>query len=405
MKNKFSTIYTIFASAIFIFAIFYFGFNLYSEYSDGYLRTKKIFDELSLSLKENPNNIKISNLNDYAYIEISKNENQIYVYPSSEAKNNSSPLVKNWFSTQQIDDSNYFITADMYLLRPSSIRFYAKNSFIVVFIVTIITIIMLITISINEKKNLNNKQNEKNDDEIKLDDLSSENSSDFNLENDENFELETTLSLNENTSFTENENQEIQNESQNLQQNLENDENISLPSEEIKPEKIEINDNNPYGLYSPKTGLCWESYLLTRLTNELNRAISSELELAVFIFRIENLENDNEKLKNICDYLISQFQFKDMLFEYKDDCIVALKTSLNLDDAISFADKLHSDIEDISALKCFIGISTRTIRIITAERLLQEADEALKHAQEENDTPIIAFRANAEKYREFIENK
>lgn len=400
MKNKFSTIYTIFASAIFIFSIFYFGFNLYSEYSNGYLRTKKTFDELSLSLKQNPNNIKISNLNDYAYLEISKNGNQFYVYPSSEAKNNSSSLVKNWFSTQKIDNSNYFITADMYLLRPSSIRFYAKNSFIVVLIVTIITIIMLLTISINEKKNLNNKQDEKNDDEIKLDDLSSENSTDFNLENDKNFGLDS-LSLNENNSFTENENKEIQN----LQQNSENNENISLPSEEIKPEKIEINDNNPYGLYSPKTGIGWESYLLTRLTNELNRAISSELDLSVFIFRIENLENDNEKLKNVCDYLISQFQFKDMLFEYKDDCIVALKTSLNLDDAISFADKLHSDIEDISALKCFIGISTRTIRIITAERLLQEADEALKHAQEENDTPIIAFRANAEKYREFIENK
>lgn len=398
MKNKFSTIYTIFASAIFIFSIFYFGFNLYSEYSNGYLRTKKTFDEFSLSLKQNSDNIKISNLNDYAYLEISKNGKQIYVYPSKEAKNNSSSLVKNWFSTQKIGDSNYFITADMYLLRPSSIRFYAKNAFIIVLIVTIITIIMLITISINEKKNLKTEKDDISNDVLKTDDFSTENSIDFNLENADNLE---------NLSLNENEKQENQNDTLNSQENSENNENqnISLPSEELKPENIEINDNNPYGLYSPKTGIGWESYLLTRLTNELNRAISSELDLAVFIFRIENIENDDEKLKNVCDYLISQFQFKDMLFEYKDDCIVALKTSTNLDDAIIFADKLHSDIEDITALKCFIGISTRTIRIITAERLLQEADEALKHAQEETDSPIIAFRANAEKYREFIENE
>lgn len=398
MKNKFSTIYTIFASLIFIFSIFYFVFNLYSEYSNGYLRTKKTFDEFSLSLKQNSDNIKISNLNDYAYLEISKNGKQIYVYPSKEAKNNSSSLVKNWFTSQKIGDSNYFITADMYLLRPSSIRFYAKNAFIIVLIVTIITIIMLITISINEKKNLKTEKDEVSNDVLKADDFSTENSTDFNLENADDLE---------NISLNENEILENQNDTLNSQENPENNENqnISLPSEELKPENIEINDNNPYGLYSPKTGIGWESYLLTRLTNELNRAISSELDLAVFIFRIENIENDDEKLKTVCDYLVSQFQFKDMLFEYKDDCIVALKTSTNLDDAIIFADKLHSDIEDITALKCFIGISTRTIRIITAERLLQEADEALKHAQEEKDSPIIAFRANAEKYREFIENE
>ena len=94
-----------------------------------------------------------------------------------------------------------------------------------------------------------------------------------------------------------------------------------------------------------------------------------------------------------------------MLFEYKEDCIVAIKISMSLDDAITFADKLHSDIEDITADTCYIGISTRTIRIISGERLLQEAEEALNHAQEEKDTPIIAFRANAEKYRQYLEQK
>ena len=70
MKNKFSTIYAIFASIIFVLTVVYFGFNLYSEYSHGYIRTKKTFDQLTLSIKQNPDNIKITDINDYAFIEM-----------------------------------------------------------------------------------------------------------------------------------------------------------------------------------------------------------------------------------------------------------------------------------------------------------------------------------------------
>lgn len=439
MKNKFSTIYSIFASLFFILAIFYFGFNLYSEYSHGYSRTKKTFEELTLSIKKNPSDIRIKNLNDYAYLEISKNENQIYVYPSKEVKNNSSSLIKNWFTSIKIGDENYFITADMYLLRPSSIHFYARNAFFVVLIVVIITIIMIITISENEKNK--QKVEKSNEEKTSLDDLSTEdelNNKDEENQNSQNEDeiLENPEKQTENSNEQQNildennenqqyleEKEENQNSTnspteekseyieknekleENKDENLSEKEKITLPSDEIKPQEIKINDNNPYGLFSPRTGIGWESYLLTRLDNELNRAISLESDLAVFVIKVEEIEKDGQKLKEICDYLISQFQFKDMLFEYKDDCIVALKTSLNLDEAINLADKIHSNIEDISSLRCYIGISTRTIRIITGERLLQEATEALKHAQEEKDAPIIAFRANAEKYREFLEKE
>ena len=41
--------------------------------------------------------------------------------------------------------------------------------------------------------------------------------------------------------------------------------------------EIEQTDNNPYGLFSPKSGIGWESYLLTRLDNERN-AVNTEME-------------------------------------------------------------------------------------------------------------------------------
>ena len=42
--------------------------------------------------------------------------------------------------------------------------------------------------------------------------------------------------------------------------------------------------------------------------------------------------------------------------------------------------------------------------MMSAERLLKETDEALIHAQEDDDCQIIAFRADAIKYRQFMEN-
>ena len=75
-------------------------------------------------------------------------------------------------------------------------------------------------------------------------------------------------------------------------------------------------ESNPSGLFNPVTGLGWESYLDTRLENEINRAISSEIDISVFIINIPNLERESEESKKISEYLSLQFQFKDLLFEY-----------------------------------------------------------------------------------------
>ena len=400
MKNKFSTIYAIFASIIFVLTVVYFGFNLYSEYSHGYSRTKKTFDQLTLSIKQNPDNIKITDINDYAFIEMLQNGSAFYKYPTKDSKSDtSSKLIKNYFTSVKINDDNYFISADMYLLRPASIRFYARNSFVIIFIITIITILLIITLTVSEKDTIKIEEVEDSENEepqITYDEFEkSLSESDLDIVTDKNLENQVT----------EDEKIIIEPVVSSEPESTPAVQEAELPSNAVKPMEIEQTDNNPYGLFSPKSGIGWESYLLTRLDNELNRATSSEFDLAVFIIKIQDIEKDDDKLKQVCDYLTIQFQFKDMLFEYKEDCIVAIKISMSLDDAITFADKLHSDIEDITADTCYIGISTRTIRIISGERLLQEAEEALNHAQEEKDTPIIAFRANAEKYRQYLEQK
>ena len=145
---------------------------------------------------------------------------------------------------------------------------------------------------------------------------------------------------------------------------------------------------------------------MTRLENEINRAISSEMDISIFVIKLTNLERSSDLSIKVCNYLTDQFKFRDLLFEYKDDCIVAIENGADLDAALSLADKLHEDITNIlrgTDSKCFMGISTRSIRMISAQRFLKEADEALQHAQDDEASPIIAFRADVEKYRKYME--
>ena len=180
-----------------------------------------------------------------------------------------------------------------------------------------------------------------------------------------------------------------------------------LPIDEIKPAPLSVNeeeasDNSPSGLFDPETGIGWESYLLTRLNNEIDRATASEIDLSLFIFKLNSQNITSEVVKNVCNYLSIQFQFKDLLFEYKDDCIVAIKISMNVDEALKLADKLFVDISNIVNNKdTRIGISSRSIRMVGGERLLLEAEQAIEHS--DANSPVIAFRVDLEKYRKMME--
>ena len=343
MKKRFVLIYSIFIILIYLFALFNFGFTIYTEYANS--------------------------MSDPLYI----------------------------FSTEKILSS-------------------LEKSFFIILFATILTFIILFFSykSYNTKK-VDSKNSNEND-EIEEDEEIIEQEQ---IEEDDSIEIDNLeiKIINESTSAEESE-IEIAEETLENNQNIEDDKEeeicaeetnkveVILPSEEIKP----IQSDSSVHIFSPKTGFCFESYLESRLDNELNRAIASEFDLSLFVFRIPSIQLDynNETLQKVCKYLTTEFQFKDLLFEYDEDCLIGIKNNMNLDTALTFADKLYSDITEIvkeNDLKCYIGISTRTVRIITGKRLLTEATEALKHALEDENNPIIAFRANAEKYRKMMQEK
>ena len=477
MKNKFIIFYTIFASAVFAFAISLFGVNIYKEYSQGQSRANQRYNTLVTDIKsynsidkeisENSlSNIKsvLKDFNDFSFIQINLNNSEILKYPKdASADLTVSNLTKTFSSNFNTQNGQFEILCNMYLLRPSSIYYYAKISFIIILIVTIITIILIFYINSQEKQfsakvsseavsellsendfdsklqldeNLSDSSSEVDSsfiqqnsvNSIDLDiDLSSEseqNKNSFDEDSEHISDLEKNTEMDTEIQQTDSEEGALTPEDKNNEDSqTENEEKeipASLPDYE-SPMIIESSDakennydenapdsdsseSNPSGLFNPVTGLGWESYLDTRLENEINRAISSEIDISVFIINIPNLERESEESKKVSEYLSLQFQFKDLLFEYKNDCIVAIKISMNLDEALNFADKIHADISQILEQKqCYIGISTRSIRIVSGERLFNEALAAVEHAKNEEDSPIIAFRVDVEKYRQFLE--
>ena len=477
MKNKFIIFYTIFASAVFAFAISLFGVNIYKEYSQGQSRANQRYNTLVTDIKsynsidkeisENSlSNLKsvLKDFNDFSFIQINLNNSEILKYPKdASADLTVSNLTKTFSSNFNTQNGQFEILCNMYLLRPSSIYYYAKISFIIILIVTIITIILIFYINSQEKhfsakvsseadsellsendfdsklqldENLSGSSSEVDSsfiqqnsvNSIDLDiDLSSEseqNKNSFDEDSEQISDLEKNTEMDTEIQQTDSEddalNPEDKNNEDSQTENEEKEIPASLPDYE-SPMIIESSDakednnaenapasdsseSNPSGLFNPVTGLGWESYLDTRLENEINRAISSEIDISVFIINIPNLERESEESKKVSEYLSLQFQFKDLLFEYKNDCIVAIKISMNLDEALNFADKIHADISQILEQKqCYIGISTRSIRIVSGERLFNEALAAVEHAKNEEDSPIIAFRVDVEKYRQFLE--
>lgn len=435
MKKTTALIYSIFAGIIYIFAILFLGINIYNEYSHGDIRTQRRWETVTntiqqTSIKINPSsqaykdeieNI-ITSFNDFAQFEVSLNGKVVYSYSATGDTETvpESKFIKKQYKAFSINNDNIYLSGSLYILRPTSIVSNTRVSFLIVLIITLITIILIISLTLQAKKSSEYAEIE-NDDLI--DDSEDEEAVEVEeidektveekaapAETEAFEEAEPVLETSAEESVTvENVVEEdadasaVEVEEAVEEENSNEAEKIDLPVEDSMPAEMA---DMPKGLFNPATGLGWESYFMPRLENELNRAISSEIDLTLFIFKVPEMERTSELYAKITEYLEEQFQFKDLLFEYKEDSVAAIKIGMTIDEALSFADKLNEEIDVLTGnIKHYIGLSAKSIRMITAERLLKEASEAVEHAVKDPESCVIAFRADAAKYRKFIENQ
>ncbi|MBF9015592.1 MULTISPECIES: GGDEF domain-containing protein [unclassified Oceanispirochaeta] len=154
-------------------------------------------------------------------------------------------------------------------------------------------------------------------------------------------------------------------------------------------------------LYNPETGLGWEAFLDERLGLELERSASFDQDLVLLMIR--DMGNENE-MEQISAAVRDEYSYHDLIFEAGENSLALIEPNKDLDDAISDAQSLIKKLEQesgFSNLKC--GLSSRNGRLITGKRLIKEADTSLNKADEEN--PIVGFRSDPEKFREYLSNK
>lgn len=193
---------------------------------------------------------------------------------------------------------------------------------------------------------------------------------------------------------------------------------VETENETQETEPVIIEDNNsksepeitstntipatPSGLYSEKTGFGWESYMLPRLDNELNRSASNSQDLSLLTLKVQDIDWQNKEGKAVSKTIKEMITFDDLIFEKDADACTAVMPNTSVEDAIALADNLYSAITEITNNRIGIGVSARSLRMISGERLATESEEALKHAMDDENSPIVAFKVNPQKYRDFL---
>lgn len=159
-------------------------------------------------------------------------------------------------------------------------------------------------------------------------------------------------------------------------------------------------------LYTPHTGVSWESHLEERLTAELHRSASFDQDLALLI--VEAPEVQEQDLPLLAEKIVGFFTFRDMVFEWGKQGFSVILPNIDLDHAFKMADEFHSKLyKDPTThhIKVAIGITSRSGRLVEASRLRKEAEEALRKAKQEKSHPIVAFKSDPDKYRAYLKKQ
>lgn len=470
-KKGFNLVSTI-IFAIFILSVSFLIFSIFWENKTSGQKNQQIFNELVQNTKISAQNYSIKstdfynsflksvkNFNDYKEINLKIDGKLFYSYPKQ-----NSLIVKSPFSADFLgkDGNKITLEVEFYKVKPYSVFYYAKITFLIVLITTIISLIFLIFAkaeNINDEKIIledfdeelskltDEKENpiskNENDSDF-FNDYTKENPDFLNDENDENIEnLELDEKINGNKiidsdiSEIENSNEEFFQEITDSKNNKNSEEDLQIEKisqDSISGENSKIEEDVSTFLdeqnYVPKNSeenfqttenitfeeekpvleensfsdLPSETDFRIQLEKKLSESSNDNNDLSVLILKVENLEKETETGKNFISILKEKTPDKAEIFNFKENSFSMILKDTMLDEAMVFADKLYETLtssNENNLFKITIGLSSRTQRLISGDRLITEAFEAEKHADFAS-SPIIAFRVNPEKYKNFI---
>lgn len=193
-------------------------------------------------------------------------------------------------------------------------------------------------------------------------------------------------------------------------------ETVVAPSAVPETEEAAPGGGSPHqeaGLFSPLSGLGWESYLADRLEAEISRSASFEQDLSFLLVSFEGTAPERPEYRATAATIAEFFSFKDLAFERGPDGFAVILPNIDADHALRMADeflkklstRLAAGDAPLGYLPVFMGISSRSGRLVDSARIGKEAEAALKKAREEHDSHIVAFKPDPDKYRLYLASK
>ncbi|GHV88816.1 hypothetical protein AGMMS50267_11760 [Spirochaetia bacterium] len=178
----------------------------------------------------------------------------------------------------------------------------------------------------------------------------------------------------------------------------------------ILPTAAPARPDVPRGLYSPR-GIGWEDYTLERLEAELHRCASFEQDLTVMVmeYRAANADESSPLgsaiYTKLTDAVVSFFNIRDLIFEKGKQGLSVIIPNTDLEQGLTRAEEFHGRLQSELAIlpPVGIGLSSRAGRLVNADRILFEAAQAMRKTKQDPASPIIAFKSDPEKYRDFIQ--
>jgi len=176
-----------------------------------------------------------------------------------------------------------------------------------------------------------------------------------------------------------------------------------LPNDKPKENAATIN-------YSKRGNVISEEFTESRLSEELQRSVQSNADLAFIVMEFK-LPVDDDNYSRFALDAARFFSSRDFVCEMGLKGISVICPALNIDTAFLNADEFHNRIMGKypglikQKTDLCIGISARSDRSVVPERLMMEAEEALERAMMDPVSHIVAFKSDPEKYKQFMESR
>ncbi len=182
------------------------------------------------------------------------------------------------------------------------------------------------------------------------------------------------------------------------------DERAAAPSRSPEPEGAGGSDGTPE-LFSPTTGLGWKEHLDQRLKFELERAASFDQDLVLVVMALDDFDPSGPRdvYAEAAAAVRRAFRFQDLTFEHGPGSFALLLPDQDIDGGIESVQRFRRGLP--AGVSLCSGLSSRNGRLVSGKTLLTEAERALEKARAEGPGRIVAFRADAEKYRGVISSK